>query len=199
MEGNCLVERNQVASYPAVIGQQLGISSFQQPLVQELALSSPLVGLPCLGAVFIPPSTVTVGAVSQMGSPLNLSLPQPYNNLGIPGADAADLVTLTQGNPSGTTAQQSAALVLRNVPGSPFNNTNAVTQANLLQPDLVTLWIGNNDVLGAALSGVAIVGVTITPLAQFTSDYQADVAAVSGGRPTRSSRPTSRRWPRCPS
>jgi lysophospholipase L1-like esterase len=180
VEGNCLVQRNQVASYPAVIGQQLGISGFEQPLVQELALSSPLVGIPCLGAVFIPPSTVTVGAISQMGAPLNLSLPQPYNNLGIPGADAADLVTLTQGNPSGTTAQQGSALVLRNFPGSPFNNTNAVTQANLLQPDLVTLWIGSNDVLGAALSGVAIVGVTITPLEQFTSAYQADVAGVSG-------------------
>jgi len=181
--GNCLVERNQVASYPAVLAQQLAISSFQQPLVEELKLTSPLVGLPCLGAVFIPPSTVTVGAISQMGSPLNLLLPQPYNNLGIPGADAGDLITLTQGNPSGTTAQKGAALVLRNVPGSgsPLVGTNAVTQANLLQPELVTLWIGNNDVLGAALSGVAIVGVTITPLAQFTSDYQADVAAVSGG------------------
>lgn len=181
VEGNCLVERNQEASFPAVIAHQLGISNFQQPLVQEIALTSPLVGLPCLAAVFVPPSTVTVGAVSQMGSPLNLSLPQPYNNLGIPGADAGDLITLTQGNPSGSTVQAGAALVLRNVPGSPFNNTNAVTQANLLQPGIVTLWIGNNDVLGAALSGVAITGVTITPLAQFTADYQADVAAVAGG------------------
>jgi hypothetical protein len=180
VEGNCLVERNQVASFPAVLAGQLSISmaNFQQPLVQELALTSPLVGDPCLGAVFVPPSTVTVASVSQMGAPLNLTLPQPYNNLGIPGATTADLIDLTMGNPAGDTAEASAALVLRNVPGSPFAGTNAVTQANLLQPDLVSLWIGSDDVLGAALYGVAITGVTITPIDQFTSAYQADVAAL---------------------
>jgi lysophospholipase L1-like esterase len=178
VEGNCLVQRNQVASFPAVLAGQLSIANFQQPLVQELPLTDPLVGIPCLGAVFIPPSTVTVGEISQMGAPLNLTLPQPYNNLGIPGANAADLIDLTAGNPFGNTAEASAALVLRNVPGSPLAGTNAVTQANLLQPDLVSLWIGANDVLGAALSGTAILGVTITPIDQFTAAYQADVGAL---------------------
>jgi lysophospholipase L1-like esterase len=178
VEGNCLVQRNQVASFPAVLAGQLSIANFQQPLVQELPLTDPLVGIPCLGAVFIPPSTVTVGEVSQMGAPLNLTLAQPYNNLGIPVANTADLIDLTMGNPAGDTVEASAALVLRNVPGSPFAGTNAVTQANLLQPDLVSLWIGANDVLGAALSGTAILGVTITPIDQFTAAYQADIAAL---------------------
>lgn len=183
VEGLCIVERNQLVSYPAVIARQIGIADFEQPLVQELALTSPPTGNPCLGAVFIAPSTVTVGPISQMGNPLNLNLPRPYDNLGIAGANAADLITLTTGNPNGTTAEKNAALVLRNVPGAPLAGTNAVTQANSLQPNLVTLWIGNNDLLGALLTGVVVDGVTITTVDQFTANYEADVAAmVAPGR-----------------
>jgi lysophospholipase L1-like esterase len=170
VEGNCLVERNQEASFPAVLAQQLHMTDFQQPLVQELALTSPLVGPPCLGAV-LSGSAITVGPISQMGPPLNSLLARPYDNLGIPGANVGDLVTLTQGNPSGTTAQRFAALVLRNVPGSPFDGLNAVTEANLLTPDLITLWAGSNDILGAATSGVFIPGVTATPPDVFAADY----------------------------
>ena len=179
VEGNCIVERNQRASFPAVIAEQLGIDDFEQPLVQELPLSSPLTGTPCLGAVFVPPSTITVGAISQMGAPLNVLLPRPYDNLGLSGARVRDLVDLRHGNPEGTTVERAAALVLRNVPGSPFDGTNAVEQANILQPDLVTLWIGNNDVLGAALAGVAIDGVTLTTVAAFTEKYDEVMAALT--------------------
>jgi lysophospholipase L1-like esterase len=173
VEGNCLVQRNQLASFPAVIAHQLAQADFEQPLVQELALTSPLVGPPCLGAV-LSGSTVTVGAISQMGAPLNSLLARPYNNLGIPGATVGDLITITEGNPNGTTAQRFAALVLRNVPGSPFAGLNAVTEANMLSPDLLTLWIGSNDVLPAALSGLFLEGVTVTPPQVFAENY-ADV------------------------
>ncbi len=179
-QANCLVARNQRASYPAVIAHQLAIADFQQPLVQELALTSPLVGTPCLGAVFVPPSTITVGAVSQMGAPLNSLLGRPYDNLGLPGAHVDDLVDLTAANPNGDTADRFAALVLRNVPGSPFAGLNAVTEANILAPDLITLWIGSNDVLPAALTGLALVGVTITPLPLFEAKYDEVLASVAG-------------------
>jgi lysophospholipase L1-like esterase len=171
VEGNCLVERNQVNSFPAVLARTGFLSDFEQPLVQELALTSPLVGNPCLGAVFVPPSTITVGNISQQGPPLNSLLARPYNNLGIPGAHVDDLVDITHANPNGTTAEQFAALVLRNVPGSPFDGTNAVTQANLLNPDLITLWVGSNDILPAALTGLFLPGVTVTPEAEFGQDY----------------------------
>ena len=170
VEGNCLVERNQEASFPAVIAQQLHMTDFQQPLVQELALSNPLVGPPCLGAV-LAGGTITVGPISQQGPPLNALLARPYDNLGIPGAKVADLVDLKHGNPNGTTAERFSVLVLRNVPGSPFDGLNAVTEANANTPDLITLWVGSNDVLNAALSGVAIVGVTITPDIVFGEKY----------------------------
>ncbi len=146
------------------------MTDFQQPLVQELPLTSPLVGTPCLGAVFAN-NTVTVGAISQMGPPLNSTLARPYDNLGIPGANVGDLVHLTHANPNGNTAERFAALVLRNVPGSPFDGMNAVDEANILVPDLITLWVGSNDILTAATTGVFAVGVTVTPQDVFAENY----------------------------
>jgi len=169
IQGNCLVERHQRKSFPRIIGQQLGISDFQQPLVGETRnVTNP--ALVCLGAT-VSGNTIGVGAVSQMTNPLNATLPRPYDNLAISGARVSDLVDLKVSNPSGNTANQAAALVLRNFLGGPFEGRNAVDEANMLTPDLVTLWIGNNDVLGAALSGVAQEGVTLTPVAAFRAKF----------------------------
>jgi lysophospholipase L1-like esterase len=177
VQGNCLVSRNQLTAFPHVLAGQLGITDFQTPTVQEKALSSPLTGNPCLGAV-VAGGTITVGAISQMGGPTNATLARPYDNLGLSGANTSNLVNLKTSNPSGNTANQSAALVLRNFPTGPFEGKSAVDEALLLSPDLVTVWIGNNDVLGAALAGVALDGVTLTSVASFTTDYTAILTAL---------------------
>jgi hypothetical protein len=169
-EGGCLVQRHQNRSFPKIVATQLAIADFQQPLLSERALSNPLTGPACLGAV-VAGGTITVGAVSQQGVPLNATLARPYDNLGIVGANAADQVDLKVANPAGGTANRFAALVLRNFPGGPFEGISAVDEANLLNPDLVTVWAGPNDVLGAALSGAAIEGVTVTPIAVFEAKY----------------------------
>ena len=168
VEGNCLVTRHQVRSYPKLLADALGITDFQQPLLAERAITS--TSDLCLGAV-VAGGTITVGAVSQQGGPTNATLARPYDNLGIPGANAADVVDLRVSNPSGNTVNRAAAVVLRNFPGGPFDGRNAIEEANLLSPDLVTVWIGPNDVLGAALSGAAIEGVTLTPAAVFEAKY----------------------------
>ena len=169
IQGNCLVERHQRNTYPVIIARQLGITDFQLPLVGETrTVTNP--ARVCLGAV-VAGGTITVGAVSQMTNPLNAALARPYDNLGISGARVADLVDLRNPNPAGNNVNMSTALVLRNVPGSPFAGRNAVEEANMLAPDLVTLWIGNNDVLGAMLAGVAADGVTLTPRAAFSAKY----------------------------
>jgi len=183
VESNCLVQRNQVNSFPAVLARSLGIDDFEQPLVQEIALTDPLVGGPCLGPSFVPPASITVVPVSQTGVPLNATLPRPYDNLGIPFARVHDLTQLKHSDPNGSDVERSAALVLRNVTGSPFDGLSAVDEANLLfassgGSQLLTLWIGNNDVLGAATSGVVVDGVTVTPVDSFTASYQAIVDAI---------------------
>jgi lysophospholipase L1-like esterase len=179
VEGSCLVTRHQQRSYPKLVADDLMIADFQQPLLSERAVSSPP-GAVCLGAV-VAGGTITVGAVSQQGVPTNATLARPYDNLGIPGANAGHLVDLRVANPSGDTANRFAALVLRNFPGGPFEGRNAVEEANLLSPDLVTVWVGPNDVLGAALAGTAIDQVTLTPAATFETKYS---QVLSGLRAT---------------
>jgi lysophospholipase L1-like esterase len=168
VDGNCLVTRHQQRSYPKLVADALSISDFQQPLVSERAVGGPT-GV-CLGAV-VAGGTITVGAVSQQGVPTNGTLPRPYDNLGIPGANTADLVDLKISNPSGNSLNRTAAFVLRNFAGGAFEGASAVDEANLLSPDLVTVWAGSNDVLGAAVAGVAIDGVTLTPAAVFEAKY----------------------------
>jgi hypothetical protein len=69
-------------------------------------------------------------------------LPRPYDNLGLPGANVNEILTATGGG--------LWDLILRN---PNFGNTTALEQAKLLNPTLILLWAGNNDVLGAALDG----------------------------------------------
>jgi hypothetical protein len=182
VEGSCLVQRHQNRSYPKIVATQIGISDFQQPLLSERPLSNPLTGPVCLGAI-VSGNAITVGAVSQQGVPLNATLGRPYDNLGIPGANARDLVDLRVANPAGNTANRFAALVLRNFSGGPFEGHSALDEANILNPDLVTVWAGPNDVLGAALSGAAIEGVTLTPIPVFEAKYtQIMIGLASTGR-----------------
>ncbi len=170
VQGACLVERHQVRSYSKIVATQLGIADFQQPIVGEAALTADPAIPKCLGAV-VAGNTITVGAVSQNGSPKNTTLPRPYDNLGMNGANTADLVDLKTSNPMGNTANRAAVLVLRNFPTGPFQGMSAVDLANRLAPNLVTLWIGNNDVLGALTTAVAVDGVTLTRVADFEPKY----------------------------
>jgi lysophospholipase L1-like esterase len=168
VSGNCLVTRHQQRSVPKLVADALGITDFQQPLLSERAVSGPT-GV-CLGAV-VAGGTITVGAVSQQGVPTNATLARPYDNLGIGAANAAHIVDLRVANPAGDLANRFAALVLRNFTGGPFEGRNAIEEANLLSPDLVTVWVGPNDIGGGALSGTAIDGVTVTSASVFETKY----------------------------
>lgn len=177
-QSGCLVQRNQANSYPAVLARTFGITDFQQPLVQEVAVTDPP-GDTCLGPVFdASTGSITVTDVSQMGGPLNALLPRPYDNLGLPGFNVADLTEIRHGNPAGNDKEKIAALVLRNFPPFPFDGMNAIDEADILLAGatgdtLVSLWIGNNDVLGAATSGIVVDGATLTTAADFEAAYQA--------------------------
>jgi hypothetical protein len=170
-EANCTVERYQKRSAAFIIAGQLGISDFQQPLLAEAAPSNPLTGYPCLGAV-VSNGSISVGIISQEGAQENGALPRPFDNLGFNGSPRMkDFVDLKVSVPGRSDADNYAARVLRNVAGSPFAGTSAVEQAASLHPDLILYWVGNNDVLGAASTGVALDGVTLTPVADFEAKY----------------------------
>jgi lysophospholipase L1-like esterase len=147
-----LVERHQRYSVPLLIAQQAGVSgTFQQPTI-----AAP--GIPAeLGLVSLVPTVISPVA-SSPGPPLNLNLARPYNNLAVPGATAVDALTRT------TDAGGMHDLILRGL-------GTQVAQAKALHPTFITLWIGNNDVLGAALRGKVIPGQTVTPTQTFRQVY----------------------------
>ena len=150
----------QLNSYPFLIYRQAtGLSTgFEQPLVSDPGIPAVL-ELKSL-------SPLTIGPKAGSGQPQNLTLPRPYNNLAVPGADVHDVVATVTDNGG------LHDLILR-------GQGTQLQQALALQPTFVTLWIGNNDVLGAALSGRVIEGVTITPVAQFEADFKTVVNAVT--------------------
>jgi hypothetical protein len=90
-------------------------------------------------------------------------------------------VDLRTANPGGNTANRSAAAILRNFPGGPFEGRNAVEEAALLEPDIASVWIGPNDVLGAALAGTAIDQVTLTPVTVFQAKYSQILDGLNTG------------------
>lgn len=152
-----LVRTHQERSYPAHLARAGRSPSFEQPLVSEPGIPPELTLLSLL------PSPVLAPKAALPGVPVNLGLPRPYNNLGIGGSTALDLLTRTSGG--------SHDLVLRGL-------GTALNQALALRPTAITLWIGNNDVLTAAVSGRAIDGVTLTSAALFRAAYQQIVTAL---------------------
>ena len=180
-ESGCVVQRFQQRSWVTIVANLLGQSDFEQPWISEVAATSPLTGYPCLGLV-LNGTSLGLAIVSETGENTNLTLPRPYNNLGFNGSplmgDLVDL-TVTHPGPGAPDLDNLAGRVLRNCEGCPFQGMSAVDEANLLTPDLVALWGGNNDVLNAMFAGVAIVGVTITPVDSFTNSVNQVIAGLS--------------------
>lgn len=166
-----IVKDFQMHSYPYYIARQIGMAPlFQQPLIDNPGIGQggfgPLkfVNGEIVPGDPVPPDPTTIA--------LNLLLPRPYDNMGVSGADLNDVLHTTSGG--------LFDLVLRN---PNFGNMTQIDQALLLNPSILLLWIGNNDVLGAALSGTAIVGTTITPQNEFEAMYGELLAKIKANAP----------------
>ena len=139
-----LVADYQEYSFPNLIAKQLGITDFEQPLISSPGIP-PLLQLTSL-------SPITFTRETTYGTPLNLTLPRAYDNLGIPGAT---LYTCLYPEYDSTT--------------NPFYNIilrklgNAIQQALSLNPKLITFWLGNNEILHGVTTGKVIMGVTVFP------------------------------------
>jgi lysophospholipase L1-like esterase len=160
-ESGSLVETHQSRSVPALIARQAAAQSFQQPLISEPGIPAELTLVTLLPVTLVAPKS------SSTGAPKNLALTRPYNNLAVPGATSIDALTRT------TDAGGLHDIILRGL-------GTQVQQAAALKPTAITLWIGNNDVLGAALRGRAVDGVTLTPTATFRTVYGQIVSALKG-------------------
>lgn len=136
-QSGALYESSQIYSYGKLIADQIG-ASYEQPIVSD----------PGLGGRMVVKSLDPFSTESQpsSGLPLNATLSTAYNNLGIPGIVLADVLA-TEASPSDFVGINPLIdLILR-------GNGTVLTQALSLQPTFMTVWIGNNDILGYATSG----------------------------------------------
>jgi lysophospholipase L1-like esterase len=155
-----LAQASQRNSYPSLINRQAtgSASGFEQPTVSDPGIPAQL-ELRSLSPLVIAPK-------AGLGAPLNLTLARPYNNLGVPGARIHDTVATV------TDHGGLHDLILRGL-------GTALQQAAASQPTFVSVWIGNNDALAAATSGIVIDGVTLTPVASFEADLRTIASALS--------------------
>jgi len=175
-QSNGLYESAQKYSYPNLIAGQInasgGTTTFVQPLwsgagtpIAGTNIASRYVIISLVGPVIGP-------AGEPAGSPENLTYQAPYNNLGIPGAFIYDFLNARDSNTCysalGGVKNPLFTSTLRGI-GTQFQ------QMRLLRPDLVTFWLGNNDVLGYATSGGA---VSVTAPGLFDLLYKASMDSL---------------------
>lgn len=172
---NALYREAQEKSYPAILAMQfseVGGGEFKQPLVPEgngvSGSGSGKLELAIIGGSPFP--VPTTGDPNVFGTPVNG--PGPYNNLGVPGAKAENLITPGYGSDQGNPFFARFA-------SAP--TTTVVADAIAQNPTFFTLWIGNNDVLGYATSGGE--GETITDQADFGQAINGIVGALKQGNP----------------
>lgn len=153
-----LIDISQKVDYPALIAGQAGVTTFEQPLVAPPGIPNVLT-LEGLFPTIIVPAPGT-------GVPENLDLPTLYNNLAVPGETLYSMINIKSDTQVPPFKPGLHDLILRGF-GTQLEEVVGS------KPTFVTLWIGNNDALGAATSGNVSL---LTPVATFQAEY----AVISG-------------------
>lgn len=168
--GTLYISATQYA-YPYLIAKQAGVE------ISGIAVSDPGLG----GRLEIKSlSPFKLFTNPKQGTVLNANYPAPFQNLGVPGALAYDVLQATSSTNCasalfGGTPNPFFDLILRN--GA--TGTKTPIQLALEQnPTFITLWIGNNDVLGYATSG-GVSPAAPTPVANFQAIYNGIANAIT--------------------
>lgn len=173
-----LYRQLQEAAYPAQLAASMqevgGAAGFTQPLVPEGNGSGGASGRLVLAISpegdLLPAATPNDPSVFQpIGSE------GPFQNLGVPGAKSFHLLAPQYSSPS---------------EGNPFyarfaaqpGQSSVVGEAAAQAPSFVTLWIGNNDILGYASNGGE--GDVITPQENFDQAMEGIFATLQGANPS---------------
>jgi lysophospholipase L1-like esterase len=143
-------QENSVANILSSKLALVGGGAFTQPLTGDniggLLLGGNVIQQPRLyfdgsGPVVLPATPTTeVSAI----------IPGPYNNLGIPGARSFHFLAKGYGNIAGLQTGQANPYYVRMASSS---SASVLEDAMAQNPTFFTLWIGENDVLGYAMSG----------------------------------------------
>ena len=148
-QSNGISPATQQAAYPVLLAEQMG-TAFNAPLLNAPGCPPPITN---------PLDSADAGNGDDGVCALrDTPLPAQVNNTAVPGAAVNDLLNVGQGSNSNVLTQ----LFL--------GGRTQVETAVAAQPTFVSMWIGNNDVLGAALSG-QVSEANVTSVDDFTSDY----------------------------
>ena len=168
-----LYESAQNYSYPNLLAGQLklagaNLGTFEQPYWPDPGNPDPKTGKAARYVIIslADPNNPVIGPKGETptaAAPKNAAtLLRPYDNLGLPGAPLAGFMDTV-----GTYQGGFGAAIIRGANGFPKSQFLSV---KALQPQLVTFWLGNNDVLGYATTGGTSPAAP-TPLATFSFLY----------------------------
>ena len=138
MQNSALYETAQQYSFGNLIAKQVGVG-FEQPTISD----------PGIGGRIEIESLSPFATITQplnAGSPTNLDYAGIYNNLGIPGALLKDILSATSSQTATNKFNLFFDIILR-------EQGTVLDLAMISEPTILTLWIGNNDLLGYASSG----------------------------------------------
>lgn len=158
----------QEASYPALIADAMGIDDFQIPLIDTPGIGTRTVNGQPATPLMLEGNSITVKPLTRpIGEMLlNYASPKPYNNLGVPGATTLDFMRAYSQGTAQAPGNAYFDMILR---PEVFQNATMLRQAVQLQPKVMTLWLGSNDILGGVTSGTVVEGATVTPVAAYTA------------------------------
>ena len=166
-----LYEDSQKNSFPNLIAKMAEVDNdFEQPIMGGNGFSfNEADGRLTLNIFVNPPSIDFLPA----GIENNRNLNRAYNNLGIPLIRAEQLYTSTT-----SVEADSNHFVDKIIRGS---GRTAIEEALSLNPTLITLWVGNNDVLESATLGLADNNSPYTPSNEFAIHLTNIINQLSAG------------------
>ena len=186
-----LFKASQELSFPNILAGKFAMAgggSFTQPLTNDNFGGLALAGTRILAPRLVFGGAGPVGLESLIGpvtvtTDIALNNPTgPFNNLGVPGAKSFHLLAPGYGN-IGNVALGLANPYFVRMASTP--DASVVADAMAQSPSFFSLWIGNNDVLGYALSGGdgsnPITPSSGAPGVGFDGTYGALIATLTSG------------------
>jgi len=155
-----LSDSTQVVAYPVLLARAMG-TPFNYPSLNNPGCPPPITN------IFTSPPT-RVGGLPDTFCALRKNVPTLLNNVAFPGASVLELLNTNYGPPQPPAAATDAYKLFL------LGGRTELQRAREVLPTFVTVWIGNNDVLGAILdTGDAGQAADITPPATFATQYNA--------------------------
>ena len=156
-----LSDSTQRLAYPVLLARAMG-TPFYYPSLNNPGCPPPITN------IFTNPPTRLLGLPDTFCALRNANVPPYLNNVAFPGAEVLELLNTDYGPPQPPAAATDAYKLFL------LGGRTEIQRAREVLPTFVSVWIGNNDVLGAILdTGDAGQAADITPPATFATRYNA--------------------------